>query len=49
MRQIIVPTDEIQAACRLLGKRLAKWIAVFFDGRKDQHPLSKSDTRLVPG
>jgi NAD(P)H dehydrogenase (quinone) len=38
-----------QAACRLLGKRLAEWVAVFCDGRKDQHPLNKSDTRLSPG
>jgi hypothetical protein len=29
---------------RLLGKRLAEWVAVFCDGRKDQHPLNKSDT-----
>ena len=38
-----------QAACRLLGKRLAEWVAVFCDGRKDQHPLVKADTRLPPG
>ena len=44
------PRDEgTQAACRLLGKRLAEWVAVFCDGRKDQHPLLKSDTRLHPG
>jgi NAD(P)H dehydrogenase (quinone) len=44
------PRDEgTQAACRLLGKRLAEWVAVFCDGRKDQHPLTKSDTRLAPG
>ncbi len=44
------PREEAtQAACRLLGKRLAEWVAVFCDGRKDQHPLNKSDTRLVPG
>src|SRR5215471_21060672 len=41
--------DETQAACRLLGKRLAEWVAVFCDGRKDQHPLHKADTRLAPG
>ncbi len=40
---------DIQAACRLLGKRLAEWVAVFVDGRKDQHPLAKSDVRLTPG
>jgi NAD(P)H dehydrogenase (quinone) len=41
--------DETQAACRLLGKRLAEWVAVFCDGRMDQHPLRKSDVRLGPG
>jgi NAD(P)H dehydrogenase (quinone) len=44
------PREEgTRAACRLLGKRLAEWVAVFCDGRKDQHPLSKSDARLPPG
>ena len=44
------PREEgTQAACRLLGKRLAEWVAVFCDGRRDQHPLTKSDTRLPPG
>jgi NAD(P)H dehydrogenase (quinone) len=44
------PREEgTQAACRLLGKRLAEWIAVFCDGRRDQHPLHKSDIRLSPG
>jgi NAD(P)H dehydrogenase (quinone) len=44
------PREEgTQAACRLLGQRLAEWVAVFCDGRKEQHPLSKSDTRLAPG
>jgi NAD(P)H dehydrogenase (quinone) len=40
---------DTQAACRLLGKRLAEWIAVFYDGRQDQHPFHKSDPRLGPG
>ena len=44
------PREEgAQAACRLLGKRLAEWVAVFCDGRRDQHPLDKSDVRLPPG
>ena len=44
------PREEgTQAACRLLGKRLAEWVAVFCDGRKEQHPLNKSDIRLAPG
>ncbi len=43
------PREEgTQAACRLLGKRLAEWVAVFCDGRKDQHPLLKSDPRMPP-
>ena len=43
------PREEgTQAACRLLGQRLAEWVAVFCDGRKDQHPLNKSDTRMSP-
>ena len=44
------PREEgTQAACRLLGKRLAEWVAVFCDSRKDQHPLTKPDVRLPPG
>src|SRR5437764_311113 len=36
------PREEgTQAACRLLGKRLAEWVAVLCDGRKEQHPLHK--------
>jgi NAD(P)H dehydrogenase (quinone) len=41
--------DGAQAACRLLGKRLAEWVAVYYDGRNDQHPLHKSDPRRPPG
>ena len=41
--------DGTQAACRLLGKRLAEWVAMFCDGCKEQHPLHKTDTRLPPG
>jgi NAD(P)H dehydrogenase (quinone) len=41
--------DSTQAACRLLGKRLAEWVAVYFDGRRDQHPLKKPEPRLGPG
>lgn len=26
-------------SCRKLGKRLAEWVAVFVDGRKELHPL----------
>jgi NAD(P)H dehydrogenase (quinone) len=43
------PREEgTQAACRLLGKRLAEWVAVFCDGRSEQHPLIKEDVRLAP-
>src|SRR6476659_2571020 len=34
-------SEESQAACRILGRRLAEWVAVYFGGRKDQHPLTK--------
>jgi NAD(P)H dehydrogenase (quinone) len=27
-------------SCRLLGKRLAEWVAIFVDNRKDLHPLN---------
>jgi NAD(P)H dehydrogenase (quinone) len=27
------------ASCRRLGRRLAEWVAVFVEGRKDLHPL----------
>jgi NAD(P)H dehydrogenase (quinone) len=42
-------SDNDQAACRKIGKRLAEWVATFVDGRKDQHPLVKSDVRMPPG
>jgi NAD(P)H dehydrogenase (quinone) len=41
--------DEDKAVCRLLGRRLAEWCAVFADGRRDQHPLVKPGVRLGPG
>lgn len=41
--------DEAKEACRKLGKRLAEWVAVYAGGRKDQHPLTKGDQRLMPG
>ena len=31
--------DKEKDSCRILGKRLAEWVAVYFDGRKDIHPL----------
>jgi NAD(P)H dehydrogenase (quinone) len=41
-------SDESQAACRILGRRLAEWVAVFVGGRRDQHPLVKPAVRLPP-
>ncbi len=43
------PRDgEVKAACRLLGRRLAEWVAVVADGRMDQHPLAKPESRTLP-
>lgn len=36
-----------QAACRLLGQRLAEWVAFYCDGRAEEHPLRKE--RRGPG
>ncbi len=34
------PRSEAEkAACERLGERLAQWVAVFVDGRKELHPL----------
>ena len=41
--------EETQAACRLLGQRLAEWTALYVHGRKDQHPANKKAQRLAPG
>jgi NAD(P)H dehydrogenase (quinone) len=44
------PRDpEVREACRLLGRRLAEWVAVVADGRRDQHPLAKPESRTLPG
>jgi NAD(P)H dehydrogenase (quinone) len=44
------PRDsEVMEACRLLGRRLAEWVAVVADGRGDQHPLAKPESRKLPG
>ena len=40
-------TENDQAACRMLGKRLAEWVAAFVDGRKEQHPLVKPEPRMA--
>jgi NAD(P)H dehydrogenase (quinone) len=31
--------DAEMAACERLGERLAQWVAVFVDGRKEFHPV----------
>lgn len=38
-------SPEVQASCRLLGRRLSEWTAVFVHGRSDQHPGRKPETR----
>ncbi|MGV3773159.1 MAG: flavodoxin family protein [Verrucomicrobiales bacterium] len=40
--------DAAQAACRLLGQRLAEWTATFIHGRQDQHPGNKLAERKPP-
>jgi NAD(P)H dehydrogenase (quinone) len=42
-------SEDAQAACRLLGRRLAEWVAVYMGGRADQHPLVKPVPRMPPG
>jgi NAD(P)H dehydrogenase (quinone) len=42
-------SEDVQGSCRLLGRRLAEWVAVVADGRKDQHPLNKPESRTLPG
>jgi len=41
-------SEDAQAACRLLGQRLAEWVAVLVHGRKDLHPGLKLDQRRAP-
>jgi NAD(P)H dehydrogenase (quinone) len=41
-------SDEMKAACRILGRRLAEWVAVFIGGRGDEHPLVKPVVRMPP-
>lgn len=41
-------SEDSQAACRKLGRRLAEWTACFVHGRKDEHPSLKMDERKMP-
>ena len=40
--------EETQEACRILGRRLAEWTALYVHGRKDQNPMTKGVKRLCP-
>ncbi|MCE9608312.1 MAG: flavodoxin domain-containing protein [Planctomycetia bacterium] len=42
-------SEDCRAACRILGRRLGEWVAVFVGGRHEQHPLVKPVPRLPPG
>jgi len=35
-------SEDVQAACRTLGRRLAEWVAVYVDHRCDEHPVHKT-------
>ena len=35
-------SEDVQEACRILGRRLAEWVAVYVDGRREEHPLGKT-------
>jgi NAD(P)H dehydrogenase (quinone) len=39
---------ETQESCRILGRRLAEWTALYVHGQKEQHPLHKDIPRLTP-
>ena len=39
---------DVQESCRILGRRLAEWTALYVHGRKDQHPAVKNLPRLTP-
>ena len=35
-------SEDVQEACRTLGRRLAEWVAVYVDGRREEHPVRKT-------
>ncbi|WP_340112368.1 flavodoxin family protein [Maribellus mangrovi] len=46
--------EKEKDSCIRLGRRLAEWVAVYFEGRKDQHPLNEHyqrhpDKKTMPG
>lgn len=41
-------TEESQAACRLLGQRLAEWTATLVHHRAEEHPSRKMHLRKTP-
>ncbi len=41
-------TEDTQAACRLLGQRLAEWTAALVHGRAKEHPGQKLGQRQAP-
>jgi NAD(P)H dehydrogenase (quinone) len=42
-------TEDARAVCRVLGRRLAEWTAVFVHGRAAEHPANKMAERGLPG
>ena len=38
--------DRELEACRRLGQRLAEWVAVYIDGRREEHPLTSGRPRF---
>jgi len=40
--------DDDQASCRLLGRRLAEWTAIYCHGRRELHPALRSEERRPP-
>jgi len=38
--------DREVEACRRLGQRLAEWVSVYVDGRREQHPLTAPRKRF---
>ena len=41
-------TEDSQAACRRLGRRLAEWTAVCVHGHNEEHPARKMAERHGP-